>query len=78
MGLEIPQRIVGIMSIELPERETDFLLEVLASAERELLGEISRTDTRSYRDKLEDRLNILEDVRAKLTVGALYEIPGPS
>jgi len=34
MGLEIPQKIVGVMSIELPEREIDFLLEVLASAER--------------------------------------------
>jgi hypothetical protein len=44
-------------------------MEVLASAERELLTEISRTDTREYRDSLDDRLTLLESVRARITCG---------
>jgi len=55
--------------IELTEPERDFLMEVLASAERELLTEISRTDTREYRDSLDDRLTLLESVRARITSG---------
>jgi hypothetical protein len=41
----------------------------LASAERELLTEISRTDTREYRETLEDRLTLLETVRARIASG---------
>ena len=63
------------MNIEIPQREIDFLLEVLASVERELIGEISRTDTREYRDKLEDKLSLLEAARGRLAV-AVYDGPG--
>lgn len=58
-----------VTTIELTEPERDFLMEVLASAERELLTEISRTDTREYRDSLDDRLTLLESVRARITSG---------
>ena len=58
-----------VTTIELTEPEREFLMEVLASAERELLTEISRTDTREYREKLEDRLTLLESVRARITSG---------
>ena len=58
-----------VIAIELTEPERDCLLEVLASAERELLTEISRTDTRDYRERLEDRLTLLESVRARITSG---------
>jgi hypothetical protein len=57
----------AVTSIELPERESEFLLEVLASAEKELLTEINRTDTREYRDKLDERLTLLETVRTRIT-----------
>jgi hypothetical protein len=55
-----------VTNVELPVRESEFLLEVLASAERELLTEISHTDTREYRDKLADRLALLESVRNRI------------
>ncbi|HME98323.1 MAG TPA: hypothetical protein VKK06_00520 [Terriglobia bacterium] len=58
-----------VTTIELTEPERDFLIEVFASAERELLTEISRTDTREYRERLEDRLTLLESVRARITSG---------
>ena len=58
-----------VATIELTESERDFLMEVLASAEREPLTEISRTDTRDYRERLEDRLTLLESVRARITSG---------
>jgi len=53
--------------VELSELESEFLLEILASAERELLAELSRTDSREYRQKLEDRLRLLESARARIT-----------
>jgi len=55
----------GVTTIELAQREMEFLLEILASAERELLTELGRTDSREYRDKLENRLSLLETVRAR-------------
>ena len=58
-----------VTTIELTEPERDFLMEVLASAERELIAEISRTDTREYRERLDDRLTLLESVRARITSG---------
>jgi hypothetical protein len=58
-----------VTTIELTGPERDFLMEVLASAERELLTEISRTDTRDYRERLEDRVTLLESVRARITSG---------
>jgi hypothetical protein len=57
----------AVTNIELLERESEFLLEVLASAEKELLTEINRTDTREYRDKLDERLTLLETVRNRIT-----------
>jgi hypothetical protein len=56
-----------VTNVELPQRESEFLLEVLASAERELLAELSRTDTREYRDWLTERLALLESVRNRFT-----------
>ena len=56
-----------VTNVELPERESEFLLELLASAERELLAELSRTDTREYRYWLTERLALLESVRNRIT-----------
>jgi len=58
-----------VTSIELTEPQRALLLEVLESAEKELLTEISRTDTREYRDKLEERLTLLETVRVRIASG---------
>lgn len=55
-----------VTKVELPQRESEFLLEVLASAEKELLAELSRTDTREYRDWLTKRLALLESVRNRI------------
>jgi len=56
-----------VTNVELPQRESEFLLEVLASAERELLAELSRTDKREYRVGLTERLALLEIVRNRIT-----------
>jgi hypothetical protein len=55
-----------VTNVELPPRESEFLLEVLASAERELLAELSRTDKREYRVGLTERLALLESVRNRI------------
>jgi hypothetical protein len=57
----------SVTTVALAQHETEFLLEVLASAETELLTELGRTETRDYRHKLENRLNLLEAVRAKVS-----------
>lgn len=56
-----------VTSIELAEREKEFLLELFTTAEKELLAEIGRTDARAYRTKLEKKLALLERVRSKIT-----------
>ena len=56
-----------VTNVELPQRESEFLLEILASAERELLAELSRTDAREYRPTLRERLALLESVRNRIT-----------
>ena len=56
-----------VTNVELPQRESEFLVELLGSAERELLAELSRTDTREYRDGLTERLALLESVRNRIT-----------
>lgn len=56
-----------VTNVELAQRESEFLLEVLTSAEKELLAELSRTDTREYRDWLTERLALLESVRNRIT-----------
>jgi hypothetical protein len=50
----------------LTDQEREFLAELLASAEKELLLEIHHADTRDYRTKLHERLSLLESVRKKL------------
>jgi len=50
----------------LTDQEREFLAELLASAEKGLLREISHADSREYRTKLQNRLSLLESVRKKL------------
>lgn len=57
----------AVRTVELEEYEKDFLLELFTTAEKELLTELGRTDTREYRAKLEKRLDLLRNVRAKIT-----------
>jgi hypothetical protein len=52
--------------LDLTGSEKDLLAELLASAERELLTEIAHTDTRDYREKLEERLATLQQLRCKI------------
>jgi hypothetical protein len=59
------QRVVT--SVALTENEREFLLELFASAENELLAEIANTDTRDFKNKLQDRLTFLETLRDKIT-----------
>jgi len=59
----------NVTTIELREEEREFLLELFASAERQLLRELDHTDTRQYRTKLEDRLSLLAQVKGKITHG---------
>jgi hypothetical protein len=62
--METGEHAIGSMELEKVEKE--FLLDLFATAEKELLGEIGRTDARAYRAKLEKRLALLERVRSKV------------
>ena len=50
----------------LTDQERELLVELLASAEKELLVEIHHADARDYRTRLQERLTLLESVRSKL------------
>ncbi len=54
-----------VVTVELPPAEIELLLEILANAEKQLIIELSHTDTRDYREKLERKLNLLETLRVR-------------
>jgi hypothetical protein len=58
----------GVTSVELTQSERQFLLELFASSEKELLGELGRTETRDYKKKLEEKLMLLERLRTRINV----------
>ena len=62
------EHIVGI--IELMTDERNLLLDLFASAEKELLAQIDHTDSRDYRVKLEKRFAVLESLKAKVSRAA--------
>jgi len=52
--------------MEITESERRLLLELLGSAERELIAEISHTDTREYKVLLQQRLGLLQSIKGKI------------
>ena len=48
------------------DSERSLLLELLASAEKELIAEISHTDTRDYKVHLQQRLELLQSIKGKI------------
>lgn len=66
--MDAKEHIVG--SIELVTDERDLLLELFASAEKELLAQIDHTDSRDYRVRLEKRFAVLESLKAKVSRAA--------
>ena len=54
------------MVLEITNSETDLLFELIESAHREMIQEIDHTDTRDFRKLLENKLELLERVGAKI------------
>jgi hypothetical protein len=54
------------MTIDINDREMQLLAEMFDVAEKELITGIDHADTREYRQKLKDRLGIVEALHAKL------------
>jgi hypothetical protein len=54
------------MELEITNEERDILFELIQAAHREMIQEIDHTDTRDFRQLLQDRLEVLEHVGAKI------------
>jgi len=54
------------MVLEITNAERDLLFELIESAHQEIIQEIDHTDTREFRKRLQERLELLEQVRVKV------------
>lgn len=54
------------MVLDLTAQEQAYLVELLNATQKEMIHELSHTDTREYREILKRRLAILEGLQAKL------------
>jgi hypothetical protein len=55
-----------IMSFDLTDAERDFLLELLDARHTSMLHELHHTDTYEYRELLQQRVSLLEQLQRKL------------
>jgi hypothetical protein len=54
------------MVLEITNSEKDLLFELIESANREMIHEIDHTDTREFKKLLQNKLDLLEKVGAKI------------
>jgi len=54
------------MLLEITDSERQSLMEVVDAASRTMLHEIDHTDSREYRKRLQERLQILENLAKKI------------
>jgi hypothetical protein len=54
------------MVLEITNSEKDLLFELIESAHREMIHEIDHTDARDFRKLLQNKLELLEHVGAKI------------
>jgi hypothetical protein len=63
------------MVLEITNSEKDLLFELIESAHREMIHEIDHTDTRDFKKLLQNRLDLLEHVGAKIGAARTEELP---
>lgn len=54
------------MTVDITDREREFLLELLETKSTAMLHEMHHTDARDYKEMLKQRMELLEGLRAKL------------
>ena len=54
------------MVLEITNSEKDLIFELIESAHREMIHEIDHTDAREFKKLLQDKLELLEHVGAKI------------
>lgn len=54
------------MELEITNSERDLIFELIEAAHREMIHEIDHTDARDFRKLLQDKLELLEHVGAKI------------
>ena len=54
------------MVLEISNSERELLFELIETAHREMIHEIDHTDAREYKKLLQDKLELLEHVGAKI------------
>jgi hypothetical protein len=54
------------MMLEITNSEKDLIFELIEAAHREMIHEIDHTDARDFRKLLQEKLELLENVGAKI------------
>jgi hypothetical protein len=54
------------MTLEITNSEKDLIFELIEAAHREMIHEIDHTDAREFRKLLQEKLELLEHVGAKV------------
>ena len=54
------------MELEITNSEKDLIFELIEAAHREMIHEIDHTDAREFKKLLQDKLELLEHVGAKI------------
>jgi hypothetical protein len=54
------------MNIEVTEQEREFMLELIDSAEQEMIQGVDHADSRAFKELLRNRLDLLGSVRDKM------------
>jgi hypothetical protein len=54
------------MTLEITNSEKDLIFELIESAHREMIHEIDHTDAREFKRLLQEKLELLEHVGAKI------------
>ena len=62
------------MSLIVTEAEREFLLELLEARHRSMLHELHHTDTLDYKELLESKVEILENLKEKLKTSSITGI----
>ena len=56
------------MTLELTERQTEMLAELLEAAHRDKVHELSRTDALGYKQMLREKIAVIEELCARIMV----------
>jgi hypothetical protein len=63
------------MTLDITDKERDYLLEILEARREELLHELHHTDTHDFKEMLKRKVELVEGLRSKLASARIPDAP---